>query len=96
MTSPSPSTLLLSWGPPPSDLQNGIIREYQINITELATGIVRTDAANHLSYLQNELRPYYMYECTVSAVTVGEGPPAMIRVQQPQDGERVIQIRAFR
>ena len=31
----------------------------------------------------------------MSAITVGAGPPAMIRVQQPQDGERASSNRSF-
>lgn len=32
------------------------------------------------------LHPYYTYVCSVSAVTVGEGPEAIVTVQMPEDG----------
>jgi hypothetical protein len=34
-----------------------------------------------------DLRPFYIYECVVAAVTVGAGPSAMITTQLPQDSK---------
>ena len=39
------------------------------------------------------LHPYYTYTCTVSAVTVGEGPPSeLITVRTAEDGTSKVMI----
>ena len=73
-TSVSSTSFVLSWSPPPISQQNGIIREYRVNITEIQTGIsiILNSTSTSVSVLS--LHPYYTYECTVSAYTVGGGP----------------------
>ena len=68
------TSFVLSWSPPPTSQQNGIIREYTVNITEIQTGlsIILNSTSTSVSVLS--LHPYYTYECTVSAYTVGGGP----------------------
>ena len=70
----SSTSFVLSWSPPPTSQQNGIIREYTVNISELQTGIsvVLNSTITSVSVLS--LHPYYTYECVVSAYTVGSGP----------------------
>ena len=70
----SSTSFVLSWSPPPTSQQNGIIREYTVNITELQTGIsiILNSTSTSVSVLS--LHPYYTYECVVSAYTVGSGP----------------------
>ena len=70
----SSTSFVLSWSPPPTSQQNGIIREYTVNITEAQTGlsIILNSTSTSVSVLS--LHPYYTYECTVSAYTVGIGP----------------------
>ena len=81
-------TVSLSWDPPPFDRQNGLIRQYLINITELDTGTnyLLTSPSTELTVYS--LHPYYFYEFTVAAVTVGVGPASLpITVQTNEDGE---------
>ena len=70
----SSTSFVISWSPPPISQQNGIIREYTVNITELQTGtsIILNSTSTSVSVLS--LHPYYTYECAVSAYTVGSGP----------------------
>ena len=65
---------MLSWVPPTVDERNGIIIVYRINITEVDTGSVRSLVSHNTQIGIHFLHPYYTYICTVSAVTVGEGP----------------------
>ena len=70
----SSTSFVLFWSPPPTNQQNGIIREYTVNLTELQTGnsIVLNSTSTSVSVLS--LHPYYTYKCVVSAYTVGSGP----------------------
>ena len=70
----SSTSFVLSWMPPPTSQQNGIIREYTVNITELQTGISIVLNSTSTSVSARSLHPYYTYECVVSAYTVGSGP----------------------
>ena len=66
----------MRWNPPAAERQNGIIREYFVNITEENTGrefqiMTRSPAAE----LQVQfLHPYYLYSLAVAAVTTAVGP----------------------
>ena len=80
-------TLMISWMPPPFEHQNGIIREYQVNITESETEMVYhlTTAATSLTV--PSLHPFYTYNCTVAAFTVAEGPYSLeVNITMPEDG----------
>ena len=33
------------------------------------------------------LHPHYIYECSVTAITVGEGPPASLQLQMLEDSK---------
>ena len=70
----SSTAISLTWMPPPLSSQNGIIREYTINITELETGEVFQHVSTTTSITVTILHPYYSYSCTVSAFTVAMGP----------------------
>ena len=83
----SSTSFVLSWSPPPISQQNGIIREYRVNITEIQTGlsIILNSTSTSVSALS--LHPYYTYECTVSAYTVGGGPYSEVfTVTTSEDG----------
>ena len=66
------TSIFLSWGPPPEEERNGIIRQYVVelktakfdNFTSVSTG-TNVTATN--------LHPYTMYECTVAAETIVVG-----------------------
>ena len=68
------STIVLNWNPPDVDDQNGIVRYYVVNVTELQTGSIFQFTANATSLTVTSLHPAYTYEITVSAATIGPGP----------------------
>ena len=78
----SSSSILITWNPPVEEEQNGIIRMYYINVTELPTGNVRELMAHGDERIKvvNNLHPYYVYECAVAAYTIGLGPAALTQV----------------
>ena len=87
MTAINSTTLLVSWMPPPFEHQNGIIREYRVNITEIETGVVYrlVTAATSLTVLL--LHPFYTYDCIVAAFTIAEGPYSVeVNITMPEDG----------
>ena len=68
------TSIYLSWGSPPSEQKNGIVRQYLVNITETETGDeIRLSTAD-TAITVSGLHPFYHYECIVSAVTIGAGP----------------------
>ena len=80
-------TLMISWMPPPFEHQNGVIREYRVNVTERETGMAYhlTTAATSLTV--PSLHPFYMYDCTVAAFTIAEGPYSeKLSITMPEDG----------
>ena len=66
----------LSWSPPPSGKQNGIITNYVISITEDDSGDQFTESTSNTSLtIDNNFRPYYTYTCVIAAETsAGQGP----------------------
>ena len=87
VTALSSTSLSLSWLPPPSIDQNGIIQEYRVTITEFETGNVRELTSTATTLVVPSLHPYYNYECVVSAYTVGQGPfTENVTVQTFEDG----------
>ena len=62
------------WEPPPLYLQNGVITQYIINVTERETGFTFQYTTPNLQIQIPDLHPDYIYECRVSAVTIAEGP----------------------
>ena len=80
-------TLLMSWVLPPFEHQNGIIREYRVNITERETGrtYYLTTAATSLT--APSLHPFYTYDCKVAAFTIAQGPYSeKLSITMPEDG----------
>ena len=66
----------LSWSPPVSDKQNGVIIKYVINVTEDDSGDQFQESTSATSLtVDDNLRPYYTYTCVIAAETsVGRGP----------------------
>ena len=69
-------SLLLRWNPPPTEYQNGIIREYLVNVTEENTErkfqILTTSPTAELQL--QFLHPHYTYILKVAAITNTVGP----------------------
>ena len=83
-------TLVLSWDPPNSEYQNGIITNYTVIIVEMETGIVHQNVTSNTSFTAFPQHPYYTYNCSVAARTSeGLGPFTLSRaVQMPEDGKQ--------
>ena len=87
------TSISISWSPPPFEDQNGIIRHYVINITELETGITFSRVSLTTFIPLYNLHPFYRYSVTVTAVTVGPGPATILfTVQTREDGRLLCDI----
>lgn len=78
----------LSWDTPLPDQQNGVIQSYSIVVFENSTNNtfnVYHEYPNQTILIDN-LHPYYVYQMSVSANTVGQGPFAVIVALTEQDG----------
>lgn len=82
--------IYLMWDSPPPEHINGIIREYQINITELETGdlLQYTTGPDTRELVVGPLHPYYTYHSTIVTFTIEVGPnTTVITVRTEEDGE---------
>ena len=70
----SPSSIFVTWSALPLEEQNGIVQFYIINVTEQNTGRKFQRTSSQTEFLLQNLHPYYVYELTVSAFTIGTGP----------------------
>ena len=70
----NPTVANLSWDAPLEANQNGIIRQYHINVTEVDTARQWTLISMTNTYLLNFLRPHYTYLYSIAAVTTSTGP----------------------
>lgn len=81
-------TIFCSWTPPPANDHNGIIVEYRISVTEVVTGLVLTYTSTTTSLEITGLHPDYVYQWTVTAVTIGPGPyTTSATIRTPESGE---------
>lgn len=64
----------LTWDPPPVMLQNGVIREYYINVSGIETRRVLQYKTTSTEIEITSLHPSYTYNFSVSAFTVALGP----------------------
>ena len=79
--------MYLSWYPPPAEDQNGIMREYRIEITEVDTGRILDVVSYSTSIDLSSLHPHYRYEWIVAAFTIDTGPyTAVSTVMTDEDG----------
>ena len=86
-TTNSSTSVNLMWSPPHSDLQNGFIQFYLLQlITAEETGLVLQYTSVNPSLTITDLHPHYSYTCTIAAVTVAPGPAETIMFQMPEDG----------
>lgn len=82
--------IYLSWDPPPQDQLLGELREYRITVNELETyySFQLSSDPDVTEAIIGPLHPYYTYNCTILAVTIGEGPPStVITVRTGEDGK---------
>ena len=87
----SPSSLVLTWQPPPEDQLNGVLTGYLVNVTETETGVQYQISADTAQYTFEGLHPFYRYSFTVAASTIGIGPfSGIYTFQMPQDGKNIM------
>lgn len=82
--------IYIDWDPLPIEQQHGELQEYRITISELETSSVLTVSSDpdETEAIIGPLHPYYTYNCTIVAVTVGEGPPSTaVIVRTEEDSE---------
>ena len=83
----NPTTIELRWEPPPLADQNGAIRSYHINISATETGLFFQLTSETTALDISDLHPYYTYNITVAAVTIGPGPYGVVfAITMPEDG----------
>ncbi len=80
---------MLNWNPPPKESQNGIIRNYTVQVSvsgSLETFEVYSSTTN---VTLSSLRPFQTYSCVVSAATIiGQGPPSTVfTITTQEDGK---------
>ena len=80
-------SIVVTWMPPPTLYQNGVIRRYDVRITHLNTSIVQTLASRGLSTVIPGLTPNSQYQIEVAAYTVSLGPfSSSLTVSTKEDG----------
>ncbi len=81
----------MSWQPPIPEKQNGKIVSYHVSVTEQETGqvFVVITKSTILSYVVKGLHPFYHYNCSVAAYTIGLGPSAHYVIQTMADGKQL-------
>lgn len=76
LTNVTSTSVSLWWDDPPPEEHNGIIRSYEIAVSENHTGLVHHFTTTHLHYMVDSLHPAYLYIVQVKAVTVEAGKPS--------------------
>ena len=64
----------ISWDPLPSEDENGIVRHYLINVTEIQTGNTFQTTSSDESAMLSNLHPAYEYTFRIAVYTIGSGP----------------------
>ena len=83
----SSTSIILMWREPRSGDQNGLIRLYHINVTEIETGVDWQLMSNDTNVTVQPLHPFYSYNLAVAAQTLGLGPfSSPIQIEMPEDG----------
>ena len=80
-------SLSLNWQAPPFEETHGVIRNYVIAVHEVETGRNFTETSNVTQVTLSNLHPFYTYNCSIAAVTVGTGPfSEYISIRLPEAG----------
>ena len=89
----SSTSVHLTWDPPNPMQQNGIVKFYVINLTEVESGMQSRHSINQTQITIENLHPFYTYNLTVAAVTVSEGPHTeVVSIMTDQQGLEIILI----
>ena len=78
----------MSWQPPLTEDQNGVITGYILNVTSLVAGETEELFTESTAYILHSVSPYTLYSTAVAAQTdAGRGPFSVsISVQTLEDG----------
>ena len=88
MAEKTSNSLTLTWDPPANESQNGVIRQYVMQILEADTGITTTYYSNITQLTVINLHPHYTYKCSLAAETVAVGPhTTILTVQLDEDSK---------
>ena len=80
--------MTLSWNPPGTSQQNGVIRSYIVIVKEEETGRSFSVNSTNTELSIGNLHPFYTYHFTVAAVTISQGPFTNVYVLQTlEDGK---------
>ena len=85
-------SILLSWEAPRVDLQNGIIRAYNISVLELESSQEQSFTVSGLDNFQivTSLHPFYSYNCSVAAFTIERGPIGFVAIRTLPEGYSIL------
>ena len=67
-------TVNVTWAPPPNDKQNGVIKSYNIKVTDVQLNETNYNTSNTTWILLQNLHPYYNYSVSIAAATIDVGP----------------------
>ena len=77
----------MSWDPVLVHEQNGVIQYYIVTVYEVSTDTSTEVDVVTTKILITDLHPYYEYQFSVAAYTVGPSPDAHISAITNQDGK---------
>ena len=85
----SSTSISFTWEPPSFELQNGVIRSYHVNVTEIETGQMRSFVIPGIDTLLilNALHPFYRYNYSIAANTTALGPATYTVIQTLPEGK---------
>lgn len=88
--------LTLSWEPPISSEQNGIIISYRIKVTT-EDGVILDNFTSDATYTVSNLEPYSIYQFSIAALTVyGQGPfSSNVAIRTGETGKQTHAILHF-
>ena len=87
----SSTTITLTWLQPESNSINGVLRYYHVAVDDPSGYNVHNHLVDHemLNTTVDGLHPYYLYNCTVTAVTVDKSPPASVLIKTLEDSKKL-------
>ena len=85
--SQSPYNIELHWDPPDNEHQNGDIVSYYISVTHIDSGEGLSFQVPGGFFSGNNFHPYYTYNITIYAVTIGIGPGTTVNITTLETGK---------
>ena len=87
------NTIYLSWLPPLSEYQNGIIRKYFVMVINTVTGEIMVQNTTEVFTTISRLHPFYIYRLSVAGFTTEVGPfSEELLIRLPEDGKTKITL----